>query len=140
MSTGDWFTLRPLNTTNYQPQIDQLNNRVSSLETTLTSLQGQIGLMSAQITDLQTTVSAQGAVIQNFSSQIGQINNNITTLTNTVNNLSNTVNSMASSIDNIVNLYKPISWFTYNQVRFTDNSDSTAYGSFSGAWYRPIKF
>jgi hypothetical protein len=38
MSTGDWFTLRPLNTTNYQPQIDELNNRVSNIEQQLTSI------------------------------------------------------------------------------------------------------
>jgi hypothetical protein len=37
-------------------------------------------------------------------------------------------------------LYKPISLFTYNSVRFTDISGNTTFGSFRGAWYRPIKF
>jgi hypothetical protein len=47
---------------------------------------------------------------------------------------------MQGNINNILDLYKPISWFTYNSVRFTDGSGNTAYGSFHGAWYRPIKY
>jgi uncharacterized protein YukE len=138
MSTGDWFTLKPLNLTNYQPQIDELNSRVSTLETRLTSLQQQVDTMSAQMLDLQSTVNLQGGVIQSSSNQVNQINNNITTLTETVNQL-NTVNSLSTSVNDIVNLYKPIARFNFHNVNFTDYTVNSATGDFSGAWYRPIK-
>jgi hypothetical protein len=41
MSVGGWFTLQPLNL-NFQPQIDQLNNRVSALENTVNNIQQQL--------------------------------------------------------------------------------------------------
>jgi chaperonin cofactor prefoldin len=139
MSVGDWFTLKPLNLTNYQPQINELNSRVSTLETRLTSLQQQVDSMNFQILDLQIMINAQGALIQNLSNQVNQINNNVTTLTDTANQLNNSVNSMSTSINDIVNLYKPIAWFDFRNVNFTDFSGNTANGNFSGAWYRPIK-
>jgi hypothetical protein len=66
---------------------------------------------------------------------------NLLNLTQQVNGMNQTINNIQTTINNdILDLYKPISWFTYTQVRFTDSSGNTAYGSFIGAWYRPIKF
>jgi chaperonin cofactor prefoldin len=139
MSTGDWFTLRPFNINNYQPQIDELNNRVSSLETRLSHLQQQVDGIDTQLVDIRDMLMAHSAQIRDLNNQVNQINNNISTLTNTVNQLNNTVNSMSTSINNIVNQYKPIMGFTYNNVTFTDGSGNTATGNFHGGWYQPIK-
>jgi hypothetical protein len=74
-----------------------------------------------------------------LSNQINQINNNITSLTNIVNQVYDTVNSTSTDVNNILDLYKPIAWFDFHNVNFTDFSGNTATGNFSGAWYRPIK-
>jgi hypothetical protein len=50
-----------------------------------------------------------------------------------------TVNSFSTSINDIINLYKPIAAFTFNNVQFTDFFGNFGTGSFHGAWYRPIK-
>jgi hypothetical protein len=64
----------------------------------------------------------------------------LTNLSDTVNNFTTQLTNLSTSVSNILDLYKPISWFSYNSVRFTDISGNTTYGSFRGAWYRPIKF
>jgi hypothetical protein len=89
---------------------------------------------------MQQQINAVGTIAVDLQTQITNLNTTVTDLSTTVTNLSNTINTMSSSINNILDYYKPISWFTYNNVRFTDGSGNTAYGSFHGAWYRPIKF
>jgi hypothetical protein len=125
MSTGDWFTLRPLNTTNYQPQIDDLNSR-------LTVLSQRVDNMQILLEMLQDQTNIIGAAVDNMRTQLTNLNNTVTTLTNTV-------NSLSISINDIVNQYKPIMGFVYNNVNFTDFFGNNATGSFSGGWYRPIK-
>jgi hypothetical protein len=126
MSTGDWFTLLQLNINNYQPQIDDLYTRLTSLQL-LTN-------------DLNTRVTTVETRLYNLEQFADTINLNLLNLTQQVNGMNQTINNIENSINNILDLYKPISWFTYTQVRFTDSSGNTTFGSFSGAWYRPIKY
>jgi hypothetical protein len=118
MSTGDWFTLRPLNTTNYQPQIDDLNSR-------LTTLTQRVDNMQINLELLQEQANMIGAAVDNMRTQLT--------------NLNNTVNSFSTSINNILDQYKPIMGFTQALMNFTDQSGNTTTGNFHGAWYRPIK-
>jgi hypothetical protein len=118
MSTGDWFTLRLLNTTNYQPQIDELNNKVSTLE-------GNVNFLIDTVAQVRLDIIDINLHLQQHQDSINQLNN--------------TVNSLSTSINDIVNQYKPIMGFTYFNVNFTDFFGNTAVGSFTGGWYRPIK-
>jgi hypothetical protein len=70
--------------------------------------------------------------VNNFSTQLQQLNDNFIQLNTTVNGLSNSINE-------IVDQYKPIAGFSYNNVQFTDFTGNYGTGSFHGAWYRPIK-
>jgi uncharacterized coiled-coil protein SlyX len=126
---------------------DELNQRINQVETRLTTLEqdntyimgildqtwDMITQINLSIMTLNNRVGAVEGSISNINTQLGNFSTQLT-------NLSNTINSMQTNINSILDLYKPISWFTYNQVRFTDSSGNTAYGSFHGAWYRPIKF
>jgi outer membrane murein-binding lipoprotein Lpp len=124
MSTGDWFSLNPLNLKNYQTEIDQLNNNYSYLA-------NQVNAFEFLMNNMQNQVDAIGTMVNNMTTQL-------TNLNNTVNGLSNTVNSMSTSINNIVNLYQPIAWFNTPNVRFTDLAGDTATGNVDGDWYQPI--
>jgi hypothetical protein len=124
MSTGDWFTLNPLNLKNYQTEIDQLNNNYSYLA-------NQVNAFEFLMNNMQNQVDTIGTMVTNMTTQL-------TNLNNTINGLSNTVNSLSTSINNVVNLYQPVAWFDTPNVRFTDISGDTATGSISGAWYQPI--
>jgi hypothetical protein len=125
MSTDDWFSLRPLNTTNYQPQIDDLNARVSSLETSLTSLNQRAENMTIQIKYLQDQATMIGDAVDQMRTQLTELNN--------------TIYSLSTSINNIVDQYKPIAWFDFPHVNFTDYAGNSSDGRLHGAWYRPIK-
>jgi hypothetical protein len=125
MSTGDWFTLRPLNINNYQPQIDELFTRLTSLE-----------LLTNDINTRLTTVEIKVYNLEQFTDTI---NINLLNLTQQVNAMNQTINNFQTSIDDILNQYKPIMGFTMNVINFTDGSGNTATGNFHGAWYRPIK-
>jgi uncharacterized protein YoxC len=135
MSTGDWFSLRPL-TLNY----DNLNQRISTLETRVVGLVDSFNGLRDIVQDIQNQVNAVGTIALDLQTRVTNLNTNLTSLSTTVTNLSNTVNGMQGNINNILDLYKPINWFTFNSVRFTDASGNTANGSFHGAWYRPIKY
>jgi hypothetical protein len=89
---------------------------------------------------MQHQIDAVGTIAMDLQTQLTNLNSTVSNLSTSVTNLSNTVNNMSTSINNILDLYKPISWFTYNSVRFTDSSGNTAFGNFHGVWYRPIKF
>jgi uncharacterized protein YoxC len=125
MSTGDWFTLQPLNINNYQPQIDDLNSR-------LTTLTQRVDNMQINLELLQDQANMIGAAVDNMRTQLTNLNNTVTTL-------NNTVNSFSTSINNILDQYKPIMGFTQALMNFTDQSGNTTTGNFHGAWYRPIK-
>jgi peptidoglycan hydrolase CwlO-like protein len=58
MSTGDWFTLRPLNTTNYQPQIDDLNARLTSVQTRLVNLIDKVDGMEFIMNNMQHQIDS----------------------------------------------------------------------------------
>jgi hypothetical protein len=135
MSTGDWFTLRPF-TLNY----DDLNQRLTQVESRVVALGDSFNGLRDIVQDIQNQVNAVGTIALDLKTQVTNLNTTVTNLSTTVTNLSNTINGMQTNINNILDLYKPISWFTYNSVRFTDGSGNTAYGSFHGAWYRPIKY
>jgi hypothetical protein len=119
MSTGDWFTLPPLNINNYQPQIDDLFIRLTSLQ-----------LLTNDINTRLTTVESRLYNVEQFADTI---NINLLNLTQQVNGMNQTINNFQTSIDNILNQYKPIMGFTYNNVTFTGGSGNTATGSFHGA-------
>jgi predicted nucleic acid-binding Zn-ribbon protein len=78
MSTGDWFTLRPLNTTNYQPQIDELNSR-------LTGLTQRVDNMQVLLEMLQDQTNMIGAAVDNMRIQLTDLKNTVIQLNNTVN-------------------------------------------------------
>jgi hypothetical protein len=125
MSTGDWFTLRPLNINNYQPQINDLYTRLTSLQL-LTN-------------DLNTRVTTVETRLYNLEQFVDNINISLLNLTQQVNAMNQTINNFQTSIDNILNQYKPIMGFAYNNVNFTDFFGNNATGSFIGEWYQPIK-
>jgi hypothetical protein len=77
--------------------------------------------------------------VYNLEQFTDTININLLHLTQQVNAMNQTINNFQTSIDNILNQYKPIMGFTYNNVTFTDGSGNTATGNFHGGWYRPIK-
>jgi hypothetical protein len=135
MSTGDWFTLRPL-TLNY----DDLNQRLTTVETRLDFLVNKVDGMEFIMNGMQNQINAVGTITMDLQTQLTNLSSTVSNLSTQLTNLSNTINGMQTNINNILDLYKPISWFTYNSVRFTDGSGNTAYGSFHGAWYRPIKY
>jgi chaperonin cofactor prefoldin len=112
---------------------DELNARLTQVETRLTSLQTLTNDINTRVTTVETR-------LYNLEQFADTINLNLLNLTQQVNGMNQSINNIQSSINNILDLYKPISWFTYNNVRFTDSSGNTAYGSFHGAWYRPIKY
>jgi hypothetical protein len=99
--------------------LDQTWDMVTQINLSIMSLNNRVGTVEGSISNINTQ-------LDNFSTQLTS--------------LSNTINGMQTNINNILDLYKPINWFTFNSVRFTDSSGNTAYGSFRGAWYRPIKF
>jgi hypothetical protein len=145
MSVGDWFSLRPLNF-----NFDDINQRLTNVETRLTDVEGQLTRLDYLtnqidginfiIQGMQMQLDAVGTIAVNNQTSINNLTNTVNDLSTQVTNLSNTVNNMQTNVNNILDLYKPISWFTYNSVRFTDISGNTTFGSFHGAWYRPIKF
>jgi archaellum component FlaC len=57
MSTGDWFTLRPLKTTNYQPQIDDTNNRVNNIEQQLSTVNQTLQNHTTRLQKLDSNVN-----------------------------------------------------------------------------------
>jgi hypothetical protein len=124
MSTGDWFTLNPLNLKNYQTEIDQLNNNY-------TYLASKVDAFEFLMNNMQNQVDAIGTMVTNMSTQL-------TNLSNTVNGFSNTINNLSTSINNLTNLYQPVAWFDTPNVRFTDLAGDTVTGNVIGAWYRPI--
>jgi archaellum component FlaC len=163
MSVGDWFTLRPLNfnfddinqrLTNVETQLTSLDTRVTTAESQLTNLNSRMTTAESQLVflnnyvyglnnfvgDIQNQLNAVAAIATSNQASINNLNTQVSNFNTQLTNLSNTVNSMQTNINNILDLYKPISWFNYASVRFTDISGNTTYGSFRGAWYRPIKF
>jgi archaellum component FlaC len=139
MSTGDWFTLNPLNLKNYQTEIDQINTRLDDLANKVDAFEFLMNNMQDQVDAIGTLVNNMGTQLTNLNNNVNGMTTQLTNLNNTANNLGNTVNSMSSSINNIVNLYEPIAWFNTPNVRFTDLAGDTATGSIDGAWYQPIK-
>jgi uncharacterized protein YoxC len=142
MSVGDWFSLRPLNF-----NFDEINQRLTNVETRLTNDEGQInGLVDSFnglrdiVQDIQNQVNAVGTIALNNQTAINNLTTEVNNFSTQITNLSTQVNNMQTNVNSILDLYKPISWFTYNSVRFTDISGNTTFGSFRGAWYRPIKF
>jgi hypothetical protein len=114
-------------------RLDVLTNQVDGLNFIIQGMQMQLDAVGNIAVNNQTTLVNLSNTVNDLSTQVNNFSTQLT-------NLSNTVNTMQTNINNILDLYKPISWFTYNSVRFTDISGNTTYGSFRGAWYRPIKF
>jgi hypothetical protein len=88
MSTGDWFTLRPLNF-----NFDDINQRLNNVETRLTDVEGQLTSLDV----FTNQVDGLNFVIQGMQMQLDAVGtiavNNQTTLVN----LSNTVNTLVHS-------------------------------------------
>jgi uncharacterized protein YoxC len=146
MSTGEWFTLNPLNLKNYQTEIDNLNGRLTNVETTLTQLDNQVQGMVFKILNLQDQVLANTTSLQNLTNQVSEINTNVsslttslTSLTNTVNQFSNQITGITNNLTALVSQYQPIYSFYANNLTFTDFHGHTAPGEMHEFWYRPIK-
>jgi archaellum component FlaC len=142
MSTGDWFTLRPLNFNfdDINQRLTNVENRVSTLENFTNDLNTSVTSIETRLFNVEQFADTINVNLLNLTQQVNGMNQTLTNLQTTVNNMQTTVNNMQTDVNSILDLYKPISWFTYNSVRFTDISDNTTYGSFRGVWYRPIKF
>jgi hypothetical protein len=126
--------------TNVETQLTSLNTRLTNDESQIVGLIDYTRGLNDWVGQIQNQVNAVGTIATNNQTAITNLTNTINDFSTQLTNLSNTVNNMQTSVNSILDLYKPISWFTYNSVRFTDISGNTTFGSFHGAWYRPIKF
>jgi archaellum component FlaC len=69
--------------------------------------------VQTRLYDLEQFADTINLNLLNLTQQVNGMNQSL-------NNLQTTVNNIQTNINNILDLYKPISWFTYNAVRFTD--------------------
>jgi prefoldin subunit 5 len=141
MSTGDWFSLRPLNF-NY----DELNQRLTIVESTLTSLQNLTNNLNTTVTQIETRVynveqfaDTINLNLLNLTQQVNGMNQTLTNFTTQIQNLNNSIINLNNRVNNIENLQSLILEFTLTNYPFRQGP-STYYGSFTVSWYRPIIF
>jgi hypothetical protein len=128
MSTGDWFTLNPLNLKNYQTEIDDLSNRLTSLQLLTNDLNTRLTIVESRLSNVEQFADTINVNLLNLTQQVNSMNQSI----------NQSINSLQSSIDNILNQYTPIEGFQFNVINFTDGGGNNLIGSLHGAWYRPI--
>jgi hypothetical protein len=126
MSTGDWFTLNPLNLKNYQTEIDQLTSNVNFLNNELVAVNDVLGTLQNQTNTINDSIT-------NMTTQL-------TSLTLNLNSLTNQVNGMYVNLTSLINLYEPIYSFYANNLTFTDGTGNSSPGELYGFWYRPMIF
>jgi hypothetical protein len=142
MSTGDWFSLRPLNF-NY----DELNSRLTQVETRLINLIGKVDGMEFIMNGMQMQINAFGYMAENLTTQPTQLNNTVTQLQGLpqqiqqldgrITELDNRVDPLFGRISNLEQLYNKIDEYTLVNYPFRVAA-STYYGTFTASWYRPI--
>jgi uncharacterized coiled-coil protein SlyX len=146
MSTGDWFTLRPL-TFNY----DELNQRITQVETQLTNLQqestyimgildqtwDQLTQINLSLMTLNNRVGSLEGTVSNFTTQIQGLSQQIQQLDGRITELDNRVDPLFGRVFNLESLYNKIDEYTLTNYPFRV-AGSTYYGTFTASWYRPI--
>jgi hypothetical protein len=142
MSTGDWFSLRPLNF-NY----DELNGRITQVETRLVNLVDTVAGLRFFIEGMQMQLDAVGTIAVNLQTQVTQLNNTVTQLQGLpqqiqqldgrITELDNRVDPLFGRVFNLESLYNKIDEYTLTNYPFRV-AGSTYYGTFTASWYRPI--
>jgi DNA repair ATPase RecN len=117
MSTGDWFTLQPLNFVSKQ----ELDTDLNDIPSRLTSLESDVLFIFDTLDQALTSITDINLRLINITNRVGTLEGNVNSLSDTVNKieqdstfintqlqqlqgLPNQVNNLQTSVDNLNNI------------------------------------